>query len=60
MSRRRLCLSWKHVWRRIRGSRVEKCIACGTRFPCARETCGHYDCHEERGEVLPSGIRAVA
>jgi hypothetical protein len=25
------------------------CSVCKERFPCAEETCGHLDCHEERG-----------
>lgn len=56
--RRQVCSNTKHVWRRVRGGRREKCVTCGTSFPCPRVGCGHIDCHEARGEELPEGITA--
>lgn len=47
MSRCTMCM--RHEWRELK-SGVEKCVRCGTRFPC-RGACTHVDCEDRRREL---------
>lgn len=54
--KRKLCPNTKHLWHPVRGGKRDECETCGTSFPCKQASCGHIDCHIERGEALPDGI----